>query len=124
MKSKKVSTDRMFRFISDRKNTKDDHLTCGDFINMSYEGTYRLCQVLGFKYLSGNERFTASSCPIKCNDEKARGVAVFVNFYKTNANTIAAAGRVQRYINIDNYKSHVLVKRDPSTNSLIIETLE
>lgn len=121
-KTKKVSTDRLRRFISDAKkpgNSADD-LVCGDFIIMEFEGSDQLCQVLGFRYITEKRSFTAIYCPINVSADKARGVEVFVNFFTITNNCISSSNRVQKYINILGYKRHVNIKRDNTTNELIL----
>ena len=77
-----------------------------------------LCQVLGFKFLSGNEKFAAMSCPIKVSEEKSRGVAVLCNFFSAQHSLISFSKQVAKYININHYKRHVNVKRNLGTGEL------
>lgn len=121
-KAKKISTDRLLRFIPDKKVNNDDHIMCGDFVFMRSDtrGRDRLCQVLGFKFLSGNPKFSSISCPISVKKENARGVSVLCNFFTVQNKVLTVAKTAPDYINIDNFKKHVILKRDLHTNDLFI----
>lgn len=50
----KVSTDRLRRFIEEKKSTRPNanHITLGNYIKIKINGTTEIAQVLGFKYLT------------------------------------------------------------------------
>lgn len=113
-KNSKVSADRLHRFINEKKVQGDDHVMCGDFVMMESDdnGPDRLCQVLGFKFLTGNPKFSAMSCPIKVEEEKARGVAVFCAFFRVTNDVVTAMRSAPKYIDMKKFKNHVTIGRD------------
>lgn len=66
-KSDETPTNRLHRFQDENKSQNVDHVMCGDFVFMKSSGKKpdQLCQVLGFKFRTGNPTFTAMSCPLK-----------------------------------------------------------
>lgn len=108
----KVSSDRLYRFISTKKSHsfEEQSIQLGDFIIMSVNGEETICQVIGFRYITGSYKFKAVSCPIK--SEAGKGIEVLVFQFKSMANGILAIQRKRDcYINIDNYIKHISLKR-------------
>lgn len=121
-KDSKVSSDRLHRFIDEKRVQGNNHVMCGDFVMMESDGTGadRLCQVLGFKFLTGNSKFSAMSCPIEVDEEKARGVAVLCAFFQAENNVVTALKRVPKYVDMKKFKNHVTIKRDLDTDKITL----
>lgn len=121
-KSNKTPTDRLHRFELESRKQKDEHVMCGDFIYMKSgeKKPDRLCQVLGFKFRTGNPRFTAMSCPIKIDKEKARGVDVLCNFFSINNKILTTKNGAPKYVDFAQFSRHATIKRDLNTNDLIL----
>lgn len=121
-KNSKISADRLHRFIDEKKIQGDDHVMCGDFVMMGSDDNApnRLCQVLGFKFLTGNPKFSAMSCPIEVEEEKARGVAVFCAFFRVTNNVVTAMRTVPKYIDMKKFKNHVTITRDLHSDKITL----
>lgn len=118
----KVSTDRARRFITNKEQLEDDYLTCGGFVLMKVGRHDELCQVIGFKFLTGRETFTGSSCPLEVSEDKSRGVAVLCNIFNRSLHgrqeAVTSSGLPFKYIDIKAFKAHVKLRRDLNTNQL------
>lgn len=80
----------------------------------------QLCQILGFKFRTGNPTFTAMSCPFKVEKEKARGVDALCNFFVVTNKFITATNRAPQYVDLKQFSSHAQIKRTLNTNDLIL----
>lgn len=122
-KKLKLTTDRSRRFIASKETNDEDYLYCGGFAIMSRDGADELYQIMGFKFNEGRETFSGVSCPLKfptTSEGKARGISVLCNNFKVNENVVTSTGYPFKYININNFKNHVKLKRDLKTNQLCI----
>lgn len=110
---KRVSSDRIYRFIGDKKERPIDeaHLFVGQFAKFVHIKKEVICNVLGFFFLTGNSTYKSEYCPIVQEDEsKRRGMGVHGSFYTLDENKI-----LKRYLSIDcidlqYFSGHVKVK--------------
>jgi len=116
----RISSDRIYRFISEKRIDKQNRILLGDFVFMKFEQSELIVQCLGFKFLDGKPNFHGESCPIK-KDERERSVAVLCCFFHAEDRVISTVNRAQRYVSVDNYIRHANVKRDLKTGSLSIK---
>lgn len=120
-KSEKASSDRLHRFVSSKKSSNQESITCGEFIKMFISNEVCICQVLGFRYLTGKGAFKGVMCPIK-PPEKARGVEILINILKIDSLTkeVIFSNNIPKYVNIQNYKAHIKLQRSAVTNKMIL----
>lgn len=122
VEGKRVSTDRVYRFISGGKeHGSEGKIMLGDFVHMTFEKKVHLVQILGFKFNS-NKAFYGDFYDLKRKAEGVQNqVLALCGFFKEENGEIIAENRVQRFINTSNYKDHVFVKRDMDSGTLKIQ---
>lgn len=81
---------------------------------MNDKGIKVICLVIGFKFLTGKQKFKGISCPI--HKENGKGVAVQVFKFVEIGGVLKIQKEQALFINIDKYESHVQVKRENKTN--------
>lgn len=108
---KRVSTDRVYRFISEKKNnpnTDTGFISVGDYVCFLVEDEIIVGYVLGFTYLSGKRtEYTLPYCPINPDIPVGikRGIAVLCSLFSIG-DKILLPKNITEYINIEHYIMH------------------
>jgi hypothetical protein len=116
----RISTDRVFRFINQKKLSQEDVITAGDYIFMKIGRTKRLCYVYRFRFKTGKVPFKTPFCPIKHDPETGRGVELLVSFWNLDGNFLKSTDEEQIYVDIDNYVSHAKTYFDKNLEQMIM----
>lgn len=102
----RVSTDRLSRFISERKRClrRDDNIFAGHFAVFSINGYEQIVQVLGFRKLSGNKK--------NLSDDyfalKDRTVGAILCAYEIDINNkLSTCKAVSEPVSFDKFVRHV-----------------
>lgn len=127
VEGKRISSDRVYRFINDyNKYKNDDKLSLGDFVIMKFDGTDRIVQILGFRFLDG-KTFHGDFYKIKrdegksstdSDDDTSRQAAALCNFFKSNNGIVSALTRAHQLINLKFFVRRVLIQRNIATGEL------
>lgn len=125
--TKKVSTDRLRRFIGEKRTSSGGRLCCGDFVIMlDKKGKEVVCQVIGFAFKKENnedkkkskkpKRFFGNSCPH--TGEVARTVRVLVQRYSSDGVQIKTEKVEPSYIDMAQFKRKIQLIRNIETGAL------
>lgn len=119
VQGKRVSTDRLYRFISGGKERgSDGKIMLGDYVTMTFERADHLVQILGFKF-QNNKAFYGDFYDLKRKAKSGPNqVLALCGFFKEENGMILAENRAQRSTNISNCKNHVFIKRDLLSGTL------
>lgn len=121
---RKISPDRLRRFIGEKRTKEGGRICCGDFVVMgetkSGEDKETVCQALGFRFLKGRKRFFGNSCPLEVTSASGVGVAVLASRYVVAGDIIHKDSSKPSYINISCYKRHIPTRRDIRSGALQI----
>lgn len=116
--SKRISTDRIYRFISEKKTPNGSNLQLGDFVITNFEKEPQLVQILAFRLRSG-KKFYGDICLLQESDHIKSEAEMLLNFFKMHENLVKWEGRAQRWVSVQNYVKHVVLKRDIETGNLL-----
>lgn len=119
----KVSSDRLRRFIGEKRVTLGSRVCVGDFIWMDdNNGEEVVCQAVSFDFINRKTKFAGNSCPYK--GPVAQAVKVLVQRYRIvdrgEARVIEAKPAPQSYIKMACYKRHIPMKRNFVTGEIEI----
>lgn len=116
-KGKKVSSDRVYRFMNERKGSTDGILVVGDYVYVKEKKTDRLVQLIAFRFASGKKYYGDHYDKSRANAEE---VEVLCNFLRIRNSVIENLGRPQCYLNVKCYQKHLNVQRDLETGALSV----
>lgn len=111
---KRVSTDRIYRFVNDRTPRNDKTLETGDFVEMKQKGVNRIVQIIRFRFADG-KTFHGDQYKADKSDQQ---VEALCNFFDCNNGIVTGSESCQRYINMKHYQKHVFLKRNLETGTL------
>lgn len=130
--TQKVPTDRLRRFIGEKRTANGKRLCCGDFVIMVDKKEQEVvCQVIGFafkkdvkkksakqgaKETKKPKRFIGNSCPYE--GEVARTVRVLVQCYSLVGREIKTETADPSYIDMIKYKRKISLKRNIETGAM------
>lgn len=114
IKERRGSTDRIYRFMSERKAPSSAGIWIGDYIEIMYGKKKHIVQVLDFRFVSGKKYYG----DFYDHSKKTNDIEALCNFLEWNNGNLVVSKLVQRYINVTNYKKTVHVKRDLKTGSI------
>lgn len=116
--SKRVSTDRIYRFISDKKTPDGSNLQIGDFVVVNFENLDQLVQIISFRFCNGKKFYGDQYVFHDSNNET--DVELLANFFKIQDKIVNWNGRAQRWINVKTYKRHSVLHRDLSSGNMVM----
>lgn len=112
---KRVSTDRIWRFVNDRKVHCDKGVQTGDFVVINHQSVEQIVQILAFRFVDGKtfhgERY---------DNKDDKEVEALCNFFKITNGAISNTKIDQCYVNVANVIKHVFVKRQFDTGKLVL----
>lgn len=119
--SKKISSDRLRRFIGEKRVTLGNRVCVGDFIFMDdKDGEEVVCQVQSFAFKQGKKKFSGNSCPY--TGDVAHAVKVLVQRFKIinrDASRFIEEEKVApSFIDMISYKRHISLKRHVTTGDM------
>lgn len=117
--SNRVSTDRIYRFISDKKTPDGSNLMLGDFVHINLENVEQLVQIISFRFCNG-KKFFGDYYTFQDSNSKTKDVEMLTNFFRIQNNIVTWDGRAQRWINVKNFSQHAVLKRDLSGNLIFL----
>lgn len=111
-----VSTDRNFRFMNNKKSYSEK-IVEGDFICVNYKSADHIVQVLSFRYDDGKAfKGDFYSIELAKKLKLAKKVEIFVSFYlRKEEGRLISSKRERQFIKVDDYISHVVIKRNKVT---------
>lgn len=110
---KRVSPDRVWRFIDDREHHSDGALQTGDFVEMKRGKKKHVVQILAFRFVDGKTFYGD-----RYENRDRREVEALCNFFEFKDGLLIASGVPLSYVNVKNCKNHVFLKRDLATGHL------
>lgn len=115
LEKKRVSSDRVYRFISDKnlstKSQSDDVLKIGNYAAFIENNEITYGMVLGFQYKTGkNKKYSLSFCPLEPpKDSEARGIGVMLSHLSLTDENCLIASNIMKYIDINSFLIHIEV---------------
>lgn len=114
---KKVSADRLHRFMDQDRERCADRIALGDIIVLKNSlNRETIGQVLGFKMPGQKSVYKGLSCGIETKDE----VLILVNAFKIQNDKLVSTNKSAFYISNENYVKHVKFHRNVRTNEISI----
>lgn len=110
---KRVSTDRVQRFIEDREKHSDDVLQTGDFVEILHGKRKRIAQILRFRFTDGKAFYG-----YRYEGRDKRGVEALCNLYELKNGIVSGVESSLCYVNVKSYKKHIHLKRDLASGNL------
>lgn len=117
--TKRISTDRIYRFISDKKQPDGSNLLLGDFIFVNIDNVNKLAQIISFRFCSG-KKFFGDQYSIQKHSVDTNEVEMLLNFFKIQNNLVHWDGRAQLWVDSKKFKSHALLRRDLVTGNIVL----
>lgn len=127
VEGKRVSTDRIFRFVgSHNKFKNDEKLLLGEFVMMNFNGKHQLVQILGFRFVDG-KTFHGDFYLLNRKDDESelndtsREVCALCHFFNIDDNNVViAVNHAARLINLKLFIRRVFFKREISSGEMKI----
>lgn len=127
---KRVSTDRVYRFVGDYEKFKNDaKLLLGDFVLVNFNSKHQLVQILGFRFLDGKTFYgdfylingkETNKKASKNDVDASREVSALCSFFNHDNGIVTAVNHAPRIINLKFLIRKVFFKRDIPTGELKI----
>lgn len=110
---RKVSSDRVWRFVDDREKPSEVGLQTGDFVEMKYGKKMHIVQILAFRFADGKTFYGD-----RYDGKDDREVEALCNFYTLKRGIVTASEAPLRYINVKNRTRRIFLKRDLESGQL------
>lgn len=113
---KRISSDRVYRFLNSEKTPQSDEVHCGDYAFMEFKGAIWITLIVSFKFYNG-KRYHGDKYNVQ-NPKSIERVAALCTFFKQEENEIIPTALPQRYLDMKGFKGFISLNRDLLTGKL------